>query len=388
MKVKLTQKIIDKKLICPDGRKQIEFVDSELAGLYILVSSVSPGIGTYYLRYKNESGKTCHKKIGRTSDYPLKEARNIATQLKTEVNQGKDPQSETKQKRNEMTYSEFMDNYFEYIKPRRRSYKLYRQMNDSHLKRVFGDMKVSQITKRQVQEFHNDLRNQGLANGTCNRYLQLIKSSINYGINMEILDITRNPAVGIPLFPEEGRERYLSQDELARLMPVLINDDGQISKITRFLLATGLRLGECLNCRWENIDLENKVMVIPSTNAKSKKIDSIPLNSAAIQVLQECSHDTDYPFSNPQTSRPYVSIKKKFAKLMQQAGIEGVTAHTLRHTAASMMINAGQSLYSVQAILRHSSSQVTEKYAHLSKQTVMAASDTISDQLMRAAGSK
>ena len=70
---------------------------------------------------------------------------------------------------------------------------------------------------------------------------------------------------------------------------------------------------------------------------------------------------------------------------MEQAEIEGVTAHTLRHTAASMMINAGRSLYDVQAVLRHSSSQVTEKYAHLSKQTVMAASDTISEQLMRAA---
>ncbi len=70
---------------------------------------------------------------------------------------------------------------------------------------------------------------------------------------------------------------------------------------------------------------------------------------------------------------------------MDRAGIEGVTAHTLRHTSASMMINAGRSLYDVQAVLRHSSSQVTEKYAHLSKQSVMTASDTISDQLMRAA---
>jgi len=73
---------------------------------------------------------------------------------------------------------------------------------------------------------------------------------------------------------------------------------------------------------------------------------------------------------------------------MERAGLDGVNAHVMRHTAASMMINACQSLYSVQAVLRHSSSQVTEKYAHLYKQTVMAASDTISDQLMRAAGNQ
>lgn len=387
MKIKLTQKFVDRDLLCPEGgRKQIEFVDTELPGLYVLVSSVSPGVGTYYLRYKID-GKTTHKKIGRTTDLSLKEARDRAKLLKLEIAQGKDPQADTKQKRNEMTFSTFFqDMYLPYITPRRRSAKAYKQMFDTQLKQVFGDIKINQITKRQVQSFHDNLRSQGLANGTCNRYLQLIKSSINVGINiMEVIDI-KNPAVGIPLFPEEGRERYLNEEELAKLLPVLMKDTGQIAKVTRFLLATGLRLSEALNASFSDIDLNNKVMIIHASRSKSKKTDSIPLNDAAIQVLQECDNGTDYPFVNLATGKPYVSIKKGFQKLMGKAGLQGVTAHTLRHTAASMMINAGRSLYDVQAVLRHSSSQVTEKYSHLSKQTVMAASDTISDQLMRAAG--
>ena len=388
MKVKLTQKFIDRDLVCPEGRKQIEFCDTELPGLYILVSRISPSRGTAYLRYKDASGKTKHKKIA-TTEISLKEIRDRARHLKLEITQGRDPQAEVKQKRNEMTYSEFfMQYYYPYIKPRRRSAKAYLQMFNTQIQKAVGDIKVSQLTKGQVQTFHNYLREQGLANGTANRYLQLIKSSLNYGINMEIIDIKRNPAVGIPLFDEQGRERYLSQEELSRLLPVLIEDGGQIAKITRFLLATGLRLGECLNCEWSHIDIKNKVMVIPSTRSKSKKTASIPLNGAAIQVLGECDRDIDYPFANLKTKAPYISIKKGFKKLMDQAGLESVTAHVMRHTAASMMINAGQSLYSVQAVLRHSSSQVTEKYAHLSKQTVMAASDTISDQLMRAAGNQ
>jgi len=170
-------------------------------------------------------------------------------------------------------------------------------------------------------------------------------------------------------------------------MPVLIDDNGQIAKITRFLLATGLRLGECLNCKWEHIS-DNRVMVIPSTNAKSKKTDSIPLNDAAVQILEECSNNTDYPFVNLTTKKPYVSIKKGFQNLIKKAGLQGVTAHTLRHTAASIMINSGRSLYDVQKVLRHSSSTVTEKYSHLSPQSVMAASDTISDALMQASGNR
>jgi len=125
--------------------------------------------------------------------------------------------------------------------------------------------------------------------------------------------------------------------------------------------------------------------MIPSTRSKSKKVASIPLNDAAIQVLQECDKSIPYPFVNLTTGKPYVSIKKRFNKLMEDANLEGVTAHVLRHTAASIMINSGRSLYDVQRVLRHSSSIVTEKYSHLSPESVMAASDTISDQLQKAA---
>ena len=385
MKIKLSQKIIDRDLRCPDGRKQIEYCDTELPGLYVLVSRINPGIGTYYLRYKNEAGKTCHRKIGRTDVINLKEARDRAKVLKLEISQGKDPQAAARKKRNEITYGDFFEEYyFPHIEARRRSAKGYRQMYETHLKQVFGNHKVNQISRRMVQTFHDDLRAQGLANATANRYLALLKSSYNTGIMMEVID-AKNPAIGIPMFEEVGNERYLNEDELKRLMPVLMKTDNQIARITHFLLTTGLRLGECLNCRWEHIDIDNRVMVIPSKNAKSKKTDSIPLNDAAVQVLEKCDKNLPYPFANPATGKPYVSIKKGFLKLMEKATLQGVTAHTLRHTAASMMINAGRSLYDVQKVLRHSSSTVTERYSHLSQQSVMAASDTISEQLMRAA---
>ena len=386
MKVKLTQRFVDKQLRCPEDKKQIEFCDIELPGLYVSVSSVNPGIGTFALRYKNEAGKTKHRKIGRTNIISLKDAREQAKLYKLEISQGKDPQAEVQKRRNEMTYGEFMEDYFfPYITPRRRSAKTYRQMFDTQIKKEFGDIKVNQISKRQVHAFHNDLRNQGLKNGTCNRYLQLIKSSINIGINIvEVIDI-KNPAVGIPLFPEEPKDRYLNEDELARLMPILMADDGMPARIIRFLLATGLRIGECLHAEWSHIDIDNRLMIIPSEQGKSKKNDSIPLNSLALQIFEECDHTSQYPFANPATGKPYVTIKKRFKTIMDMAGLENVTAHTLRHTCASLMINAGRSLYDVQRVLRHSSSQVTERYAHLSPQSAMAASDTVSETLMRAA---
>ena len=109
------------------------------------------------------------------------------------------------------------------------------------------------------------------------------------------------------------------------------------------------------------------------------------MGSKILMLLLLASHDYAYPFANHATGKPYVSIKKRFQRLMEEADLEGVTAHVLRHTAASIMINSGRSLYEVQRLLRHSSSIVTEKYSHLSTESVMAASDTISEQLFKAA---
>jgi len=386
MIVRLSNQFVKHQLICPSDKKQIEFVDSDRRGLYILVSRTSPNRGTYYERYKNAAGKTCHRKLARTDDISLAEAKAMVKKLRAEIALGGDPQAEVKEKRNEMTYGIFMlDYFFPYITPRRRNAARYRRLYETQIKAEFGDIKVNAITKRQVQAFHNRLHSQGFSNAYCNRFLQLIKSSINVGINiMEIIDI-KNPAVGIPLLEEESRERFLDFEELGRLLPILIEDGSQPAKMARFMLATGQRLGECMNCRWDEINIEHRVMQISSARSKSKKADSIPLNSAAIQVLQECDKETPFPFVNLATGKCYTTISKSFKRLMKEAGLEKVNCHTLRHTAASIMINAGESLYAVQKVLRHSSSAVTEKYAHLSTQSVMAASDTISEQLLRAA---
>ena len=127
-------------------------------------------------------------------------------------------------------------------------------------------------------------------------------------------------------------------------------------------------------------------MSIPASHAISKRLDSIPLNDVAIQVLNECPRGGSHPFANAVTGKPYLSIKRSFATLMDRAGLEGVTAHTMRHTFASTLCNEGNhSLQTIGRLLRHSSSSVTEKYAHLSTRSLQDASDTISKHLLQAA---
>jgi len=282
--------------------------------------------------------------------------------------------------------------YLPDIEQRLRRPEYYRQLYYNRIKPEIGHKKLNSVTRADVQSFHSRLGNEVSA-AYANRHLQIIKASYNFFINVLEIATIRNPGVGQKLYDELAKDRILSTEELTRLWPVLMNAEGayeQPARVIRMLLATGLRSGECFSLRWGAIDLENRRLYIESSASKNKRNDAIPLNDAAIQILSECSKETGGPFFSLATGKPPTTIRKAFKTLLSRAGIEGATTvHDLRRTAGSMVLNAGGTLLEVQRLLRHSSPVVTEKhYARLTTQTLQKASDSISDQLMKAAEPK
>ncbi|WP_084591007.1 tyrosine-type recombinase/integrase [Desulfonatronovibrio magnus] len=71
------------------------------------------------------------------------------------------------------------------------------------------------------------------------------------------------------------------------------------------------------------------------------------------------------------------TIYTSWFKARNRAGLEDVRLHTLRHSFASFLINAGRSIYEVGAILGHSQIKTTMRYAHLSEQTLVEAVNTV-----------
>jgi integrase len=392
MKTKLNQKLADHLPPLPEGKKSVEYRDIDMPGFLIAQYHTNPDVGTYTLRYRDEHGRQRALKIGRTDEMCLKQAKAMAKTKKSEIALGADPQGEAEKKRAELTYTEAWEQFFlPDAMQRLRRPEYYRQLYDNRIKPEIGHKKLNSVTRADVQAFHSRLGNEVSA-AYANRHLQIIKTSYNFFINVLEIAKIRNPAVGLKLFDEVAKDRMLNQEELSRLMPVLLKAGGQYkvpALIIRFLLATALRSGECFKVRWDQIDLDNRRLYIESSSSKNKRSDAIPLNEAAIQVLSKCSKEIDGPFFNPATRKAMTSVKKAFRTLMSRADIEGVTVHDLRRTAGSMVLNAGGTLLEVQRLLRHSSPVVTEKhYARLTTQTLQKASDSISDQLMKAAEPK
>ena len=380
--IKLSQEFITQRLQCPEGKDRIEYCDTELPGMYVEVRSTSQGQGTYYLRYKDRTGKTCHQKVGRTSDVDLVDARKQAKTLKAEISLGADPRGTEKAKKEVLTFSVFFEkHYLPYVEPRKRSWKRDDELYTLRIKEVFGHKRLNQITRQQIQSFHTELLTSGLAPATCDHHIKLIKHALNLAVDWGLLT-EKNPAARIPLFNRDNKvEHYLDDEQLEKLLGVLRTDDNKaICQIAMFLLSTGCRLNEALRATWNQIDKQNRVWRIPASNSKSKRVRSVPLNDSALEVLNQLDTEGkfDSVFLNVRTEEAYTTIHKVWHRLRGKAGLPQLRIHDLRHQYASFLVNSGRTLYEVQQILGHSNPTVTQRYAHLSSKALQDAANSAS----------
>jgi integrase len=374
-------------LQCPPGRRSIEYCSGDLPGFLVEISAVSPGVGSYRLRYK-ENGKTRYKTIGRTYEIEFSEAKQLAREYKSRLNLGesiKDGPKDTSI--SELNYAEFFEHHYRpHILQRKRSARADIGKFNTRVAKELSSLKLSEIDPRRIQSFITSLREEGLAPATCDRYLQMIRFSLRLAVDWGYLD--KNPADKIPLFNIDNKvENYLSDENMARLMRVLKTDENRVvSSLLVFLLTTGARLNEAQMIKWEDVDLPNRVWRIPATNSKSKRVRSVPLNDMAIAALKENAGDTGYVFRSPRGDgrQPYNNIHKSWYRIRNKAGLPHLRAHDLRHSHASLLINSGRSLYEVQKILGHSTPIMTQRYAHLSTKTLQEASNAAGDAIQAA----
>jgi integrase len=188
-----------------------------------------------------------------------------------------------------------------------------------------------------------------------------------------------NPCKGIAKNPENRRERFLTPAELDRLMAALTAHPRQSADAVRMLLLTGARRGEVLGATWDQFDLVAGVWTKPASMTKQGRLHRIPLNAAAMQLLREMRDRADGPtlFPGRGRSTPQTTLKKFWASVCRDAGIQGVRLHDVRHSYASYLAGAGLSLPVIGALLGHSSPATTARYAHLADGALRIATEKV-----------
>lgn len=368
------------------GKARTEYCDNGVPGLYVLVSAGGPTM-TYYLRYKDATGKTCHQKIGRTTDINLADARKQAKLLKAEITaNGRDPRAEVKAQKAVLTMDELWKEYAAFAEPRKRSFKRDEQIYRLQVQPTFGKVRINLINRQQIQTLMTKLMKTGLAAASVDHVAKLIRRMLGLAVQWDKLD--RNPASRIELFSLDNQiEHYLDDEQLQRLVSVLKDYPAkEVALICMYLLATGCRVNEALTAEWKLIDRQNRIWRVAASNSKSGKSRAVPLSDAALDVLDQIGTEGnfDYVFTNPDTKLPFVHIRHTWNRIRGKAGMPWLRLHDLRHSHASFLINSGCSLFVVQQVLGHADSRVTQRYAHLSSKTLQDAANNVSLKIMEA----
>lgn len=376
--VTLTPAFIAAKLECPPGQKHIEFCDKQVRGLFIDVLPGSSSQPTWNYRFKQDR-KTKTRRLGRLDDITLDDARKQVTLLKAEHAVGRHAVKQEMEQG--ITLGRFWtENYLPHAKEYKRS--LWR--DEQLYKRIapeFGHMPMKQITRLQVQQFQRKISAEKLSPATVNHHLQLMRRLFNLGVEWQLLD--RNVLSRIKLLPVDNcRETFLTEPQIEALVEVIKTDDNQlVCMIILFLLSTGARVGEALSVQWDHIDFENALWKIPASNSKSKRVKHLPLSDSALWALKAVQKKDDSPFvfASPVTGKAFTGIRRTWYKLRRKAGLpSNIRMHDLRHTFASRLVSAGESLYVVQQMLGHADPRTSQRYAHLSMDVQRRAANLVS----------
>jgi integrase len=373
--VKLSADVV-KKSVCPQGKTHLDLYDAAISGFLIEIRP--SGKKTYYLRYRDHHGRQRQHKIGDALTLTFSQARNVAQRLKTSISVGEDPLAPKTALRSVPKLEDFVINYYvPYIKQYKRGWRTNMSMLKNHILPAFGALFLDEITLSAVIKLHCSMRDKGYAAVTCNNAVIMVRYIFNLAKKWEFKGAENNPAKGFALFEVNNqRERYLTRSEV-RLLKEAINDSDntQLKHIVVLLLFTGCRKRELLDAKWEHFDIERRIWRIPTS--KSGKLRHVPLSDIVINILKNVPRfeGCSYVLPNPQTLKPFNTIYHSWNTARTRAGMPDLRMHDLRHSFASFLINSGRSIYEVQNILGHSQLSTTQRYAHLSEKTLVAAAN-------------
>ena len=312
------------------------------------------------------------------------------------------------------TVGQWMDVWFENyakIKVRPSSHQTYRGYIDNHIKPNIGKIPLGKLTTLELQKLYKKLLSRGrvdrieakgqpkgLSPKTVRNIHQVISSAMDFARSQKLIAI--NPADGCALPKLEHREmKTLPVEQLASFLREA--KESGVFEMYYIELATGLRRGELLGLKWEDLDLEQGTLrvqrqvsringeVVEAPLKTKNSYRTISLGEDAVGILKKqkkkCG-DSEYVFPSP-TGGPISpdSVIQMLHRVLKRAGLPKVRFHDLRHTFATVALQNGVDIKTVSGMLGHYSAGFTlDTYAHVTTAAQREAAKTMGNILSSA----
>lgn len=345
------------------------------------------------------------------------QARTLAIDVLSQAAHGNDPSGERRKERRYPTMTQLCDRMMEqhvlsHCKPS--TQRDYQSMMNRFIKPALGNFKVHHVERADIAALHHKMRKTPTQ---ANRVLQILSKAFNLAEVWGLRHDGSNPARRIQKYKENKCQRFLHPEEITRLFTVLSEQEAerletpQICAAYKLLLFTGCRLNEIRLMQWTSI--REDILYLHDSKTGPRRVI---LSKAALEVLSTLNalrgnrpmellrentemsrqdryrhgpvRDAAFLLRNPyviaghEEGQPATDLQRPWRRIREQAGLEDVRIHDLRHTYASIAAMAGQSLPMIGRLLGHTQAQTTLRYAHLADDSARRAAGDI-DLVMR-----
>jgi integrase len=423
MRGKITKRKVDE---LRPGDRDVFLWDTELPGFGC---KVTPKGGRIYVLQYGQAGRDRRITIGRHGiDLTAEQARVEALRLRGLIATGETPTGKATQRAEAITVADLGERYLdEYAIPHKKPSGIAQDRRNlhNHVVPLMGKLRISAVERADVARVMREVaagktakdektKHQGrriVLGGeiVANRVQALLSKMFTLAEDWKLRPEGGNPCRGVKRYAEHKVERFLSADELARLGAALASEAARAVPMPpsegrrgwrpptgtraasiaalRLLLLTGCRVGEVLSLRWENVNLERRLLLLSDSKTGAKPVF---LSTAAAEFIGTLPRmaGTEYVFPGDRPGKPIVSLRKSWERVCKIARIDALRLHDLRHTYASVGAADGLSLPVIGALLGHSQPATTARYAHLAASPLHEAADAIGARIMAALDGK
>jgi len=363
----------------------------------------------FSIRYRR-LGKNIEEGIGWASQgWTAEEASRILGEIQQNIKRGIGPQSLQDMARaargevsaaaaEPITFGDLAGRYLEWAERNKKSWKEDEYLLTKRILPLFADRPAASITRTDTEGFRDSLIDAGgLSPMTIKHHLVVIRRVYNWAAATPVVDDPahmlfegRNPVVGIrmPLIDNE-RIRFLTRDEADRLLDAAGERMPELHDIILLALLTGMRRQEVLGLTWQDVDLTNRVITIPAGLTRTKRSRKAFLDDETTAMLQLRREHAQTPFVFPGGAHGHQNenrVTREFDTLVNMIGLnDGVTDpryrvvfHTLRHTFASWLAQAGADMHHLMELTGHKSISMMQRYAHLMPERTRAVASLVS----------